>query len=167
MIELLIRNTGAFATVDAVDSDLLSTKWYVKKNGYCYRFTGRRRNQKEYLHRVVLARALSRPLAQAERADHRDRDKLNNRRNNVRVATSSQNATNSKDRSRRLSKYRGVGLHASGLWHARIRVHPNVLSLGYFKSQEAAAAAYDAAALLHHGQFATTNAALGLLCAAS
>lgn len=162
MIELQISGAPLAAIVDDADADLASSKWYVKKRGYVYRFTGRVKNEKEYLHRIVLTRKIGRVPLRTELTDHRDRNKLNNSRENLRIATRAQNATNSKARASK-SGFRGVSLHASGLWSCRIRTPGKVVSLGYFDEPAVAAVAYDAAAVALHGEFATTNQSLGLL----
>lgn len=162
-MNLDVRNSEQFE-IDDIDADLRQFKWYVKKNGYAYRVESRAVGGKKiYLQREILSRKLGRLLTRQDRADHEDRNKMNNRRGNIRPCTQALNACNSKDRERKNSRYRGVYLHRqTGLWQARIRVHPAILGLGYFHDEESAARAYDDAAIQHHGEFATTNAKLGL-----
>lgn len=50
-----------------------------------------------------------------------------------------------------------------GRWQARIKTSGRFLSLGVFDSKLEAAKAYDEAALRLYGEFARTNASLGLL----
>lgn len=85
--------------------------------------------------------------------DHEDGDGLNNRRSNLRVATSADNAHNQKAQGGKSTK--GVSLHrATGKWSAQIRVNKVKQHLGLFDSQDAAQAAYNEAAKRFFGAFA-------------
>ena len=92
--------------------------------------------------------------------DHVDNDGLNNTRANLRVCTASQNAMN-RSYSDQLSGYRGVYFKPrcrTKPWGAVISVPTRgQVDLGSHATAEEAAAAYDRAALEHHGVFATLN----------
>ena len=91
--------------------------------------------------------------------DHIDGNGLNNRRENLRLASHSQNLANQK-RSRIgcSSKYRGVSwFKRTGIWIAQITVRYHHRGLGYFKDEKDAARAYDKAALEAFGEFAVLN----------
>ena len=93
--------------------------------------------------------------------DHRNNDGLDNRWENLRLATHSQNAVNSAGlASDNTSGYRGVFLDkrykARGhpkIWYARIGHR----SLGYYTTAKEAARAYDAEAVKAYGEFAYLN----------
>jgi len=91
--------------------------------------------------------------------DHRNGHSLDNRKDNLRLSTPSQNSCNSRrDKSNTYSQYRGVSFSKrKGKWFAAIRANGKKLWLGYFDSELAAAKAYDRAARKYHGQFATLN----------
>lgn len=91
--------------------------------------------------------------------DHIDSNGLNNTRANLRICTHAENMQNRKPHTRKASdcKFKGLILHKSGRIEARIRAEGRSLSLGYFKSHEDAARAYDAAAVKYHGEFARLN----------
>jgi len=90
----------------------------------------------------------------AKEVDHINRNGLDNRRQNLRSATRSQNVANSKPR----GKYKGVGWHKrSQKWYAHIGKGGRQFHLGVFDTPEAAAAAYDKAALEKFGEFARLN----------
>lgn len=91
-----------------------------------------------------------------KRIDHKDGDGTNNRRSNLRTATLEQNGQNMRKRSDNSSGYKGVDQH-QGRWRARIKVLGREVSLGGFDNPIAAAAAYDAAATKHFGEFAKLN----------
>jgi hypothetical protein len=88
----------------------------------------------------------------AEEIDHKDMNPLNNKWENLREATHSQNGMNRKSR----SKYaKGVTIHKpSGLFQARIYKDGRCRCLGYHKTPEEAHRAYIAAAKDLHGEFA-------------
>src|ERR1035438_9760997 len=91
--------------------------------------------------------------------DHRDRNGLNNRRSNLRIANDKDQSGN-KDKFSRggksASKYKGVNLH-SGKWRAVITPNKKHIYLGSFASEVDAARAYDRAAVEYFGEFARTN----------
>lgn len=87
--------------------------------------------------------------------DHKNGDTLDNRRCNLRSATSSQN--NRRRKSKGSSSFKGVSWDAKNLkWRASICVGREI-NLGRFLSEEDAAQAYDQAALKHFGEYARCN----------
>jgi hypothetical protein len=88
--------------------------------------------------------------------DHINGNRADNRLENLREATQSENLMNTARRSDNRSGYKGVGWHKhSQKWQARIKI-PNGkhLHLGYFNAPEDAHAAYKASAQEHFGDFA-------------
>jgi hypothetical protein len=83
--------------------------------------------------------------------DHRDQNKQNDRWNNLREATPSQNGTNYPSRNK--YGHKGVGF-AGGKWHARISVLGSRKYVGWFDTKEQASEAYANAARELHGEFA-------------
>jgi hypothetical protein len=154
-----IKLTQGYETVvDAADFDELNQyKWYayVRPNrpAYAVRMSraldGRRIEIR--MHRFL--------LPGVEVVDHRDGDGLNNRRSNLRPATSVENQRNRGKSRTNTSGFLGVSWHkASRRWHARIQAAPGeTLSLGYFVDLVEAARARDAAALVYYGEFAVLN----------
>jgi hypothetical protein len=87
--------------------------------------------------------------------DHRDGDVANNRWNNLRRATLSQNNANRRRPRHNTSGYKGVCLcRKSGLWRACIGKGGQYIQLGRFSTPQAAHAAYVAAARKLFGEFA-------------
>jgi HNH endonuclease/AP2 domain len=86
--------------------------------------------------------------------DHVNGNGLDNRRSNLRAATTSQNAMNRRPQGRHL---KGVTRLPSGRWQAGIKHEGRSLHLGMFATEVEAAAAYDAAARRLFGEFARTN----------
>jgi len=90
------------------------------------------------------------------RVDHINGNGLDNRRSNLRIATSQQNNRNRKICNLNTSGFKGVRLDRNK-WRADIRIDGKRKNLGRFVNPEAAAAAYDEAARKYFGEFATLN----------
>jgi hypothetical protein len=85
--------------------------------------------------------------------DHINRDTLDNRRNNLRIVTTSQNGANSKHR-KRISGFRGVYPAPHGLpWAVFIQKQ----YIGKFQNKEDAARAFDLEAIKRFGECAVLN----------
>lgn len=145
---------GRFTLVDAEDFAALSAyKWHTA-NGYVKRTSlarhGRRRNL--YMHREIM-----KPMGRLV-VDHRDGNKLNNTKANLRVCTSSQNHANAIRASHNTSGYKGVSYDSRWKkWRARLHINKKEIWLGYFSLARDAALAYDKAARLYFGRYALTN----------
>ena len=86
--------------------------------------------------------------------DHKDCNPLNNKRDNLRFATKSQNTMNSKTRSDNSSGYRGVGLDRNGHWSAYITLKGKQRHLGTFQEKQKAVIAREQAEENLFGEFA-------------
>ena len=112
------------------------------------------------MHRAVAEHRGDDILCEHE-VDHRNRDTLDNRRENIRVATVGQNRANSRKklwRGGKSSQYKGVSfLKHNGRWRALIVKDKQAHVIGYFGSEIVAARAYNRAAVEFHGEFARVN----------
>jgi hypothetical protein len=90
--------------------------------------------------------------------DHRNGNTLDNRRDNLRLATHTQNMQNCRKRKNTASKY--IGMWRDKLrnqWAVRITHNKKKIWIGRFDSEIDAARAYDRAAIKYHGDFARLN----------
>ncbi len=157
---LIPLTQGKFAIVNSVDYDFLSQfNWYANKHHtensaiwYAVRNeknpTPGPRQVKVYLHRVVAQRA---GLPWCRQYDHKNRDGLDCRRENLRPSTRSQNAANRRKIYGCISRLKGVS------WHKRNKKWCSQCKsrwLGYFDSEQEAHEAYKRAALKYFGEFA-------------
>ena len=159
--ELPIVRSIRPAIVDLEDFNrCIKIKWYrSKRAGYIFGYVGGQEKKKRVsLHSFIVRKKFILPVGTL--IDHRNRNKSDCRKQNLRVGTKAQNSQNSKKRSgnKVTSKFKGVGLHKpTGLWHAKIHVLGKSVSLKYFKLEEDAAHAYDEAAKYYFGEFANLN----------
>ena len=90
--------------------------------------------------------------------DHRDRDKLNNQKSNLRLATKSTNGMNRPKPINNTSGYKGVKWNKErSLWDVNIQANSKNKFVGRFDTVEEAAKVYDFYARKFHGEFAMLN----------
>jgi hypothetical protein len=132
---------GLYATVCEQDFPALAQhKWHAVK-GKGTHYAARRVGDKTvYMHRYVLG------LVDAPRdvcVDHKDRNGLNNQRENLRACTHKENAQNRGYRTD-FTGMRGVRLESSGRWSAYLRNDGRLVHLGTFDNEKDAGIAYAA-----------------------
>lgn len=159
---------GYEAVIDADDAEIVGRyNWHAApdKSGNVYAGTAYPHEDGKWrkvpLHRFLLRAPKGRPV------DHEDGDGLNCRRYNLRVATPKENQGNKRMCKHNTSGFKGVRLAAwargKNKYRANIVVSHKTTHLGYFATPQSAAKAYDAAAIEYFGEFAKTNAMLGLI----
>jgi len=152
----LTTNKGEIILVD--DEDFYKVNkytWFINAQGYPQSRLPRKesldRTQKQVkLHRLLLD--LTDPLIQV---DHKNMNKLDNRRSNLRVCTNSENQANIKVHKRNKTGYKGVR-YQSNRYEAYIWKNKPIY-LGRFDTVEEAALAYNKKALELFGEFARLN----------
>mgnify|MGYP001579989416 CR=1 FL=1 len=83
---------------------------------------------------------------------------LDNKKDNLRICTNSQNGMNRKLNNNNTSGHKGVHWHKfSKTWHARILMCKKRKHLGQFDTKKEAAIAYNKAAKEFFGEFARLN----------
>lgn len=163
MTSILLLNHGRVALVDDEDFDLSQFNWSCSLDkGRLYA----RRNSRSssgkvkrfLLHRVIFSRVLGRELKAHECVDHINRDTLDNRRQNLRLATKKQNSRNRGLSRNNTSGYKGVSFNKRDkVYAAKIRVDNKLINLGNYKNILDAAKAYNEAATKYFGEFASLN----------
>ena len=142
-----------WAIIDIDDVDLIkSISWTLDKRGYVVGRPPKFKNSIT-LHRWLMVGTKKVDL----HVDHQDGDKLNNRRENLRLCTSRENSKNTKIPKNNTSGAKGVSKNSSGRWRSRIWLNNKEIYLGVFDTIEEASAAYDKAAFELHGEFASPN----------
>lgn len=131
--------------VDASDVPIVGRfRWYMDNTGYVDSM------QCDPMHRLLLGLRKGDP----REVDHRNHVTWDNRRLNIRLATSSQNKMNRRAEVRGTSRFKGVDWDRNRKkWRAQIQS----TFIGRFDSEEAAAVAYDAVARERFGEFAYLN----------
>lgn len=151
---------GQTALID--DEDLPKTvgyRWLLSTKGYVIaRIWNGSQCSTLWLHRLILG------TPKGFDTDHKDRNKLNNQKSNLRVAARRQNSGNKRiDKAGHSSRFKGVHRHTNGKWRARFGFRlpdgkRKFVHLGLFDQELDAARAYDQYAVKHFGEdFALLN----------
>lgn len=150
---------GLWTLVDYEDRDLVDTiSWYALKSRRTF-YAVRKPSPKIRLHCEIGKRLFgSLMLTKIFEIDHINKDGLDNRRQNLRIATGAQNRANTQSRTKASSTYLGVHWNRHRRkWHAQIMQKSRKLHIGLFDDEKEAARAYDAKAREIHGAFANPN----------
>jgi hypothetical protein len=141
-------NDGTVFLVDASDYDMLRQyRWAHDGQGYAKAHV--KGKGTVGMHRLLLGEP------EGKVVDHINRNRRDNRRENLRAITPMQNAWN-RTPIASLSGFKGVALR-NGKWTASITVERNTLYIGSFDTPELAALAYNDMAREYHGEYAVLN----------
>jgi len=146
---------GLFATIDVADEWITQFSWsacpdgHTVYAGFSKRINGRQTHQ--LMHRMLLGHPDS-------FVDHRDGNGLNNTRDNIRLATRSQNQFNRRKTDGLTSAFKGVHRKTNGKYQASISLDGGGKRWSrVFTLEETAARAYDVKAAEWFGEFARLN----------
>lgn len=150
---LIALTRGQNAIVDAEDFKWLSQwNWcasWMKSGFYALRREGRR---------IILLHCQILNFRFGKEVDHRNGNSLDNRRENLRHSTHSENARNRGKQRNNSSGFKGVYWYKrSHKWRAQIQLDGKMRYIGYFNNLVDAARAYDKKARELHGRFCHLN----------
>lgn len=151
MVEISLSNSELKALIDEDDLTLVSRyKWRLFKCSPTHAYPATKVNG-----RLVLLHRLLAATAEFPEVDHKNGNRLDCTRKNLRPCTHAQNMMNRKVRKDCSSGFKGVYQDwRSSLFVARITANKKRQVLGWFKTPEEASAAYKEAAIRLHGEFA-------------
>jgi hypothetical protein len=138
---LLNGNSGKSVIIDDEDWPKVSSyKWYLHSAGYAVRtYMKDRKNYAIYMHREI--------MGSAQNIDHINGNKLDNRKDNLRICTQKENTWNNGVSTANTSGYKGVYWNKQrNKWAAKINRHGKQIHIGLFDTPEEAAKAYNAKA---------------------
>lgn len=149
---------GKVALVDDEDYEYLNGfKWHVTSSrnyayAGCYIKSGGRERTLILMHRFILCPPTSMII------DHINHNTLDNRKENLRICSKSQNGMNRMKQKNGRSPYKGVSWHSmGGKWTAQIAIDKKVVYIGLYNSEKEAALAYNNKATELYGEFAQLN----------
>lgn len=141
---------GLFCTIDEEDFSRLSKhSWCASYTGFGWYARAKIKGKMVYMHRVIMN------AKKNQIVDHINGDTLDNRKENLRFVTASQNIQNSMGY-KGSSKYKGVH-YDRNKWRADIQKDKKRIRIGRYDSEIEAARAYDQKAIELFGEFAKIN----------
>jgi hypothetical protein len=142
---------GKFALVDDEDYEFLNKWKWCLSHGYPSKAIKKEDGRKSCLlmHRLIMQ------APDGVMVDHKNGCRFDNRKENLRLCSGTENQRNQRLRKTNSSGYKGVSFHKSTRkWMARIRVNKVQIYIGNFNSPEEAYLAYCEKAKELFGEFA-------------
>jgi len=142
-----------YAIIDDNDFQWLSQyRWSVaggaKKDGYYAAYRGD--NELAYMHRLIM------DAPAGVEVDHINRNRLDNRRSNLRLCDSHQNKLNTKLRSDNITGCKGLRWRNDvKSWRVNVKIRGKEIHIGYFKKKRDAIRARKEAEIIYYGEFAS------------
>ena len=158
------KGQGLYTLVDDEDYDYLKQfSWSLSRKGYAQAYIPVK-FQEDYpsvnmqMQRMLM---LNNITEKEQMVDHINRNKLDNRKENLRICTMTESNRNRgpiyfKHKANINSKYKGVDWNKNK-WRATIEVDRKKIHLGRFDNEQDAAMAYNEAAKKYFGEYAYLN----------
>lgn len=154
-VKVIPLGDGIYAYVDAADFEWLSQWTWTLSGGYAIRREEDAHGRK--LKRIFMHREIMK-TPEGMIVDHKNRNKLDNTRDNLRNCTHTENALNRAKRRGSTSRFIGVAYHKyNQKWYARLPWQGRQLSICYHTDEVEAARAHDWAAVEYYGRDARLN----------
>ena len=157
LMKTIVLSGSKIALVDDEDYSIINQhQWYALKCESKTRtnwYVIRHHNGKTiYMHREIIAACEKLDI------DHKNGNGCDNRRENLRAGTTSQNLQNQRKTLGCSSAFKGVCWDKErSLWMAKIKANNRHKFIGRFSDEVSAAKAYDQTARYYFGEFALTN----------
>jgi HNH endonuclease len=149
---------GYIMLVSKQDLNLvMNYKWYLNSNGYPGTYGSIHKDEENWGAPYPLHRFLFVGIPEGYVVDHINRNRLDNRRQNLRIITAKQNSFNRKKPKNSKNKYKGVRKMGGGKFKAVISKDGKTYTIKDCETEKAAALAYDAMAEELFGQYAGKN----------
>ena len=147
-MKLIRLSQDKFAKVDDEDFDKINQyKWcFIESHGASWR----RKGKGILMHRFIIN------APKYLEVDHKNGDRLDNQKNNLRICTHADNMRNRKINKSTMSGYKGVR-NNHGRWQACITFNHKFIHLGNFTDKKVAAQKYNETAKQYFGEFARLN----------
>lgn len=155
MVILTQTSQGRIIELSAEDADVAELLWSMSTSGYAVRrYTSGKPN---YLHKIIAVRMYGKPIPTGIVIDHKDGNKLNCHRMNLRMVTHQQNLWNTKPKKSSRTGYKGVQKSSNQAWWAAIKHNGTREYFGPYKTPLEAAQVYDEKAREYFGEYARIN----------
>jgi hypothetical protein len=154
MKKIKLANSDHYTLVDDEDYEKFKKyPWRKSQHGYAIICKAvNKRSKTFHLHREITN------APEGLYVDHINGNPLDNRKENLRLVTHSQNMFNVKNYVTNKSGYKGVSWHSvRNKWRARLHFKGSEIHIGLFDSKEEAALAYNKKAMEMYGEYARLN----------
>jgi len=142
---------GLFAKIDDDDFEKVSKcLWHISKSNYA---SATIKSKSVFMHRLIMKPPKNMVV------DHKDGDRLDNQKSNLRICTQQENVFNQLKHCRTTSsQFKGVHwCNKTEKWLSKIRHKNKLYRLGEFIIEEQAARAYNIASEILRGEFGKPN----------
>lgn len=147
-----ITNSGKEFIIDTDDFEKVKNYcWYISSQGYVCANSRNGNSKRLNIHRIVM------DAKKGDLVDHKNWNKLDNRKSNLRLASKSQNNTNIKLKSNNTTGYPGITMNKSGSYVVRISQNGTRIYLGTYKNFEDAVKVRRSAEIELHGDWSGEN----------
>jgi hypothetical protein len=149
-----LSNSRLFFEIDDEDFDLVKKyRWLLNQQNYIVTYING-----EYIkyHRMIFGLI----KGDGKAVDHKDRNRTNNKKENLRLCSQRENTFNSSKRKNSLQKFKGVTFRNNS-YNVSLSKDGNRYNIGKYFDEISAARAYDKYAEILFGEFAALNFPLG------